>query len=167
MRPHKSFGNAFLYAGTGIWLGLTGERNFRVHLTVAMAVTVLGWLMRLMRWEWLGILLAFGLVLSLELVNTAIEAVVDLASPDLHALAKVAKDAGAGAVLVASLAAVGIGLSVFVPHLGKFGYDFMVRWRQSPTVMVLILVAYALANAALWGYIGRIGSERRRPEPFR
>ncbi|WP_104990393.1 diacylglycerol kinase [Deinococcus sp. NW-56] len=63
------------------------------------------------------ILLACGLVLSVELLNTALEAVVDLASPEWHPLAKVAKDAAAGAVLVASLGALGVGLAVLGPPL--------------------------------------------------
>ena len=62
-------------------------------------------------------LILFALVLSLELVNTAIEAVVDLASPDIHPLAKLSKDAAAGAVLISAIISAVIGLMIFIPYI--------------------------------------------------
>lgn len=162
---NSSFAKAFVFAGAGVWASLRSERNLRVHLTIATLVTVAGWICQLAEWQWLTILMAFGLVMGLELINTAVESLVDLVTTDYHRLAKTAKDAAAGAVLVAAGAAAGVGLVVFVPHLGKFGYDFMVRWRHSPSMVGVVLVVLALSDAALWSLVP--GERRRRPEPFR
>lgn len=67
--------------------------------------------------EWLAIILVSLAVLTMEMLNTVVEAVVDLASPELHPLARVAKDVAAGAVLLSALASVVVGVYVFVPHL--------------------------------------------------
>lgn len=117
----------------------------------------------------MGIVLAFGLVMALEVVNTAIEGLVDLASPGLHPLAKRAKDAGAGAVLLAAAAAFALGLLVFLPEIGNFGQDFMVRWRESALTMAATGVLMGLSYGALWGWIDRQARTRkkRRPEPIR
>ncbi|MCL5116860.1 MAG: diacylglycerol kinase family protein [Firmicutes bacterium] len=151
MRPRKyAFLRAFRYAGEGIWAALRTQRNLRVHVTVALLVTCFGWMVGLRRWEWAAILVTFGMVIGLELVNTAVEALVDLASPRYHLLAKLAKDSAAGGVLVAAAAAVGLGLLVFLPALGNFGHDFMVRWRQSPSLVIAVLVVLALGYLVLW-----------------
>ena len=82
-----------------------------------MAVTALGLWLGLGRLEWAVIVLAVGLVWMAEFVNTALEAVVDLASPDLHPLAKIGKDVAAAAVLVGAITAVVVGLLVLGPAL--------------------------------------------------
>lgn len=109
----KSFYHAFM----GIVATIKKERNIKIHLGFMIAVILCGFYFQLTKTEWLICMLLFGLVISLELVNTAIEAVVDLASPDYHELAKLAKDAAAGAVLVSAIVAAIIGLSIFIPHL--------------------------------------------------
>jgi diacylglycerol kinase len=82
-----------------------------------VAVTALGLWLGLGRLEWAVIVLAVGLVWMAEFVNTALEAVVDLASPDLHPLAKIGKDVAAAAVLVGAITAVVVGLLVLGPPL--------------------------------------------------
>ena len=72
---------------------------------------------RLDRFEWLVLTLTIAIVLAAEGINTALEAVVDLASPDYHPLAKIAKDVGAGTVLLTAIAAVIVGLLLFLPRL--------------------------------------------------
>lgn len=90
------------------------ERNFRIHILATLFILAAAWFFRVDALDWMLLTLAIALVLGAELLNTGIEAVVDLVSPDWHPLAKKAKDAAAGAVLVASLAAMVIGLIVFV-----------------------------------------------------
>lgn len=107
----KSFRHAF----EGIWAVIKKERNIKIHLTVMGLVIAAGFITKISALEWCVCITLFGLVISLEMVNTAIEAVVDLASPKWHALAKLAKDAAAGAVLVAAIAAAAAGLIIFVP----------------------------------------------------
>ena len=111
----KSFAHAF----DGIIDTVCDERNIKIHLIMMVLVTIFGFIFHITYEEWLICLLLFALVISLEIANTAIEAVVDLACPEIHPLAKKAKDCAAGAVLVAAFFAAIIGLMIFVPHVLK------------------------------------------------
>lgn len=91
----KSFGYAF----EGIWTGISKERNMKIHCLAVILVTAVGTFVGLTPMEWCICLLLFGMVISLELVNTAVEAVVDLVTEERKPLAKIAKDTAAGAVL--------------------------------------------------------------------
>lgn len=113
---YKSFGYAF----EGIFAGIRGERNMKIHSFAAVCVVVAGVLFHISVTEWCICLVLFGLILSLELVNTAIEAVVDLVTEDKKPLAKLAKDTAAGAVLIAAVMAAMAGLLIFVPKLISF-----------------------------------------------
>lgn len=106
----KSFGYAFYGICTAI-----KERNMRIHLFCAVAVFIAGLLTGISVLEWLIIIMIIALVIAAEMINTAIESVVNLASPDFHPLAKQAKDIAAGAVLVFAMASVIIGLLIFLP----------------------------------------------------
>ena len=108
---------SFRHALSGAVAAVKGERNMRIHLLSALAVTALGVWLDIGGGEWVAVVLCFALVISLECMNTAIEAVVDLASPDIHPLAKKAKDCAAGAVLLAALGAAAVGGVVFLPKL--------------------------------------------------
>ena len=113
---YKSFGYAF----EGIFAGIRGERNMKIHCFAAVCVVVAGVLFHISVTEGCICLVLFGLILSLELVNTAIEAVVDLVTEDKKPLAKLAKDTAAGAVLIAAVMAAMAGLLIFVPKLISF-----------------------------------------------
>ncbi len=113
---YKSFGYAF----EGIFAGIRGERNMKIHCFAAVCVVVAGVLFHISVTEWCICLVLFGLILSLELVNTAIEAVVDLVTEDKKPLAKLAMDTAAGAVLIAAVMAAMAGLLIFVPKLISF-----------------------------------------------
>ena len=89
--------------------------NFKIHLLAIMAVLLAGWYVQLAIADWLWIILAVGLVLVAELLNTAIEVLVDLVSPEYNAMAGKVKDIAAGAVLVAALISVCIGAVIFIP----------------------------------------------------
>lgn len=107
----------FRWAGRGLWLVVRDEPNARVHLTALILVTIAGGLSDLSRSEWLAIVIVSGLVLVTEVLNTALERLVDLVSPEWNAVAGAIKDISAGAVLLASLTAVITGLIIFGPRL--------------------------------------------------
>ncbi len=110
------FLKGFVYAWWGIVAGAAG-RNFRVMLAAAVAVIVLGLFLNISQMEWCLVTLALGLVLSLELLNTAGEKLVDILSPDHDPRYGMVKDILAGAVLVAALVAAVVGALVFLPKL--------------------------------------------------
>lgn len=108
---------SFGYAFEGIWTGIRKERNMRIHCLAIIAVTCAGTLLHITPTEWCICLLLFALVASLELVNTAMEAVVDLVTEERKPLAKIAKDTAAGAVLFSAIVSVIIGLVIFLPYV--------------------------------------------------
>lgn len=108
----RSFGYAF----EGIWTGIRKERNMKIHCLAVILVTAAGIFFGISATEWCICLLLFGMVVSLELVNTAVEAVVDLVTEEKKPLAKIAKDTAAGAVLFTAIMAVIIGCVIFIPY---------------------------------------------------
>ena len=111
---------SFVYAFAGIASAVRGERNMRIHLLAAVAAVSLGALLGLSACEWTSVVICCALVMSLECLNTAIEAAVDLASPDIHPLAKKAKDCAAGAVLIAAIGSAIVGCIIFAPKVVRF-----------------------------------------------
>lgn len=109
----KAFFKAFVYAWHGIAYALKTQRNFRFHIAAAVYVTAFSFFYEFTKWEYVLLALTFSTVISAELVNTAIEAAVDLCSPEKNKLAKIAKDAAAGAVLAAAVFAVAVGVLLF------------------------------------------------------
>ncbi len=93
------------------------QRNMRVHLLAALAAVIAGLILRISAVDWACVLLAIGMVLTAEALNTVVEALADLCTEEFHPLAKIAKDTAAGAVLIAAAAAVGVGVAVFLPKL--------------------------------------------------
>ncbi len=108
---------SFSYAIMGIRTAVIQERNLRIHFTVSIIVIGSSFLFSLSRTEWLFVFLAIGGVISLEMVNSALERIVDLVTEDFHPLAKQAKDMAAGAVFFFALIAVIVGIIIFTPHL--------------------------------------------------
>lgn len=96
---------------------LKTQQNAWIHSLIASLVIGMGAWLEINAQNWAILVLTIAMVFSAEFINTAIEAVVDLASPSLHPLAKVGKDVGAGAVLVAALAAIIVGLLILGPPL--------------------------------------------------
>lgn len=109
----RSFG----YALRGWWYVLRTQQNAWIHAVIATVIFILSAWLRLPPRDWAVIILTTTMVFTAEFINTAIEAVVDLASPEKHPLAKVGKDVGAAAVLIAAIAAVLIGLLILGPPL--------------------------------------------------
>ena len=110
---YKSFGYAF----QGIFNTIRTERNIKIHCAAAILVTIFGIWLQISKTEWMICSILFGLILALELVNTAVEATVDLFTEERKPLAKKAKDAAAGAVLIVAIFAAVIGILIFIPKL--------------------------------------------------
>ena len=110
---YKSFGYSF----QGIFNTIRTERNIKIHCAAAILVTIFGIWLQISKTEWMICFILFGLILALELVNTAVEATVDLFTEERKPLAKKAKDAAAGAVLIVAIFAAVIGILIFIPKL--------------------------------------------------
>lgn len=113
----KRLFKSFKYALEGILYAFKYEQNIIVHALVCILVIILGIILKISHFEWLVCFILFGLVIATELINTSIEAVVDLACPKKDPLAKIAKDTASGAVLVFALVAVIAGLIIFIPKI--------------------------------------------------
>lgn len=113
----RKFFKGFYHAFDGIKYAFQTQINMRFHILVGVIVIIAGFIFKLTQLEWSLIALAITLVLSAELFNTAIESLTDLATKEIHPLAKVAKDCAAGAVLITAIFAVVIAGLVFVPYL--------------------------------------------------
>ena len=117
---NKRLVNSFKYAFEGIKQTYIGEQNLKIHTFIAILVLVFGFFLKLNYIEWFVCLILIGLVLMAEFFNTAIEYVVDLASPKIHPLAKAAKDTASAGVLMMSIMAAIIGGIIFIPKLIDF-----------------------------------------------
>lgn len=106
-------------AFNGLGLVFRSQDSARIQAFAALSVVVLGVALRVSAPEWCALVLAIALVLTAEALNTSIESATDLVSPEFHELAGRAKDVAAGAVLIAALGSVAVGLLVFVPHFWR------------------------------------------------
>jgi diacylglycerol kinase len=113
----KKFIHSFAVAIFGIGFALRTQSHMRFHAVAGLIACCLGLIVSLEPLEWAIILLAIAVVISAEMINTAVEQAVNLASPDIHPVAKVAKDVAAGAVLVAAAISAIIGLLILGPPL--------------------------------------------------
>jgi undecaprenol kinase len=111
------FLHSFTFAISGIFHAIRNERNMKIHSVVAIIVIILSWIYDVSAIEWMFISFAICGVMALELVNTALERVVDLVTKDIHPLAKQAKDVAAGAVLLYAILSVVIGCIIFLPKI--------------------------------------------------
>lgn len=110
---------SFYFAFAGLAYFFHTQRNARIHAAIGTAACLLAFWVGVSRVEWALIVFTIALVLILEGLNTAIEAAIDLASPNLHPLAKAAKDLAAGMVLIAAIASVAVGLLILGPPLWR------------------------------------------------
>ncbi len=115
----NTFFKSFVYAFNGLKLSVR-QRNMRVHLLCALFAIVTAFILKISLTEWCIILICIGVVLSLEIINTAIEALVDLMEPNQNPLAGKVKDLAAGAVLIFSIVSAIIGIMIF----GRYILDF-------------------------------------------
>ncbi|MEH7298663.1 diacylglycerol kinase family protein [Neobacillus drentensis] len=118
-RKSKPLLGSFSYAVAGILTALLSERNMRIHLISSIVVVLFSIYFSITKMEWIVILFAIGGMFSLELINTAIERVVDLVTKEYHPLAKQAKDIAAGAVFLYAVLSVIVGSIIFIPYIFK------------------------------------------------
>ena len=111
---------SFKYAFTGIISSIKKERNMKIHISIMTIVMLLGIILRIQKIEWIICIILFGLVISLEMINTSIEIVVDMVMPNKNENAKNAKDISAGAVLIVAITSLIIGLIIFIPKIYNF-----------------------------------------------
>jgi diacylglycerol kinase (ATP) len=146
---------SFNYAVEGIIHVLRTHRNLRIHFAAAIVVLVLALVLGVDRIELIVLLLSIAFVLVAEMINTAIEAAIDVATSSFDPLAKLAKDIAAGAVLIASVNAVAVGYLVFSGQVSKSTTNFFDRIRDAPiklTIIALILVVIlVIATKAMTG----------------
>lgn len=116
----KRLTNSFKYAFEGILQAYVGEQNLKIHTVIAILVIIFGFILKISYTEWLVCLVLIGLVLMAEFFNTSIEYLVDLASPEIHPLAKATKDTASAGVLMMAIISAIIGLIIFVPKLISF-----------------------------------------------
>jgi diacylglycerol kinase len=109
--------SSFVFAFAGLAYVFRTQRNFRIHIAIALLMSLVGWLLGLSLAEWAVFEVMVVVVLAAEMTNTMVEALVDLVSPGYHPLAKVSKDVAAGVVLLTAIGAVVVGLLIFGPKL--------------------------------------------------
>ncbi len=108
---------SFRFAFNGLRHALLHEHNFRIHLLAGVLVVIAGFYFRITKTEWIALIFAIGFVLVTELLNTTIELIADFISPGENKIIGRIKDIAAGAVLIAVLAAVAVGLIILLPYL--------------------------------------------------
>lgn len=155
-RPSPSLFHSFNYATEGIIHALRTQRNLWIHFTIAAAVLVAALAFGVSKIELMLLLLAVTFVLVAELVNTAIEATVDVASTSFDPMAKLAKDIAAGAVLVAALNAVAVGYLVFSGEVADRSSRFLDRLSNAPAELTLVALALTvIVVIGVKAYTGR------------
>lgn len=114
---NKKLINSFKYAFSGIVTAFKSEKNMKIHFTMMMLVIIFGILLKISLNEWLVCIMLFCMVIGSEMINTAVENVVNLAMLTKNEVAKNAKDISAGAVLVFAIGSAIIGLIIFIPKI--------------------------------------------------
>jgi diacylglycerol kinase (ATP) len=133
---------SFNYAFEGVIHALRTQNNMRIHFAIAAGVLVLAFVYDVTRLELIALMLAIAFVLIAEMVNTAVEATIDLSTPSFDPLAKIAKDLAAGAVLIASVNAVAVGYLVLADRLARPSARLVNALGDAPinlTVIALVL----------------------------
>jgi diacylglycerol kinase (ATP) len=138
VRRRPSVLESFNYAFEGIIHVLRTQRNMRIHFAIAFAVLVAGFAAGVSRFELIALILAIAFVLIAEMINTAVEHTIDVATTSFDPMAKLAKDIAAGAVLIASATAVAIGYLVFASRLQEPSSRLIDRVRDAPVDLTLI-----------------------------
>jgi diacylglycerol kinase len=111
------FINSFKYSFDGLKYAYTNEQSLTIHIIFSVIVLVTGLIFEITEMQWALVLFAMALIIVAELLNTAIEATVDMVTEEFHPLAKVAKDCASAAVFIASLVATGMWCYVFIPKI--------------------------------------------------
>lgn len=116
----KKLANSFKYAFQGLISSFKTERNMKIHILIMVLVIIAGIILKISAMDWIICTILFGIVISSELFNTAIETIVDMITPFRDPKAKLAKDISAGAVLVLAISSIIVGLIIFIPKIQNF-----------------------------------------------
>ena len=116
MESTHSLFKSFKFAFNGLSTAINKGRNFRIQILIGAASVILGLIYEISSSEWLDLILIIASVLILELINTAIEEIVNIVSPEIQERARIAKDVSAASVLIAAIAAIFIGIVIFIPR---------------------------------------------------
>ena len=116
----KIFFNSVMFALQGMKQFFSGDRNGKIQTVFGITAITLGFALSISSYQWLLVLFCIGLVISLEMVNSAIESYCDMITTDFHPRIKIIKDVAAGAVLVASITSLVIALIIFIPATVNF-----------------------------------------------
>jgi diacylglycerol kinase (ATP) len=147
---------SFNFAFEGIIHVLRTQRNMRIHFAIAVGVLIAALVVGVGRLELVALLLAISFVLIAEMLNTALEAGIDVATTSFDPLAKLAKDIAAGAVLIATVNAIAVGYLVFVERIEDRSSSLLDELRDAPAELTLIaLVLTTLLVIAVKAYTGR------------
>ncbi|MCL8208963.1 MAG: diacylglycerol kinase family protein [Actinomycetia bacterium] len=159
----RSLAESFRFAFAGLAYAFRTQRNMRWHTVFAALAVVLGTVLRLPAADFVLVLAAIVVVMVAEMVNTAVEAVVDIVSPGMHPLARVAKDVAAGAVLLAAAGALALGIWVFGPRLAQLPGALGLWWSRRPAGLALLGVVLVVAVGVAFG-VPLGGKEEERPD---
>jgi len=139
----ESFNNAI----TGIIDTVRTERNMKIHLIVALGILITSFFFDITKYEFLILAVTITMVIAAELINTAIEATIDMTTNYYHPLAKIAKNAAAGAVLITAINALLVGYIIFWDKLSRFSFDFIKKVKNSePYTIFIVLVIVCIAT---------------------
>ena len=154
-RRAPSIIESFNHAFEGIIHVLRTQRNMRIHFAVALAVLIAGLAVDVSRLELIALLLAIAFVLIAEMINTALEAAIDVATTSFDPMAKLAKDIAAGAVLIATVNAIAIGYLVFSGQVANRSERLLDKLRDAPAKLTLIslvvVIIVVIATKAISG----------------
>lgn len=114
----KRLFKSFKYAFRGLFKTLREEQNLQAQSALGLIAVLLGWYFKIQAWQWAVLALAIGLVILMEIINSAIERITDVLKPRIDNYVKEIKDIMAAAVMLASILAIIIGLIIFLPYLG-------------------------------------------------
>ena len=147
--------DSFNYAFEGIIHVLRTQRNMRIHFSIAVVVLIAGLAVDVSRLELIALLLAIAFVLIAEMINTAVEATIDVATTSFDPMAKLAKDIAAGAVLIATVNAIAIGYLVFSGQVANHSERVLDKLREAPAKLTLIslviVIIIVIATKAISG----------------
>ncbi len=144
-RRAPSILESFNYAIEGIIHVLRTQRNMRIHFVIAVGVLVAALAFDVSRLELIALLIAIAFVLIAEMINTAVETTVDVASTSFDPMAKLAKDIGAGAVLIAALTAVAVGYLVFSGQVAEESSNLLDKLSEAPAELTLVALVLTVA----------------------
>lgn len=152
-REIRSLLKSFVYAFRGLWYCIKNERNMRIHIVTATIVLPFSFIYGLTGPEYAILIIVMGLVMVCELINTAIEALVNLGSPSYESLARIAKDVAAGAVLMCAMLSVGVAVALFL-HPAKL-LDTILCILTTPPYLILFLLLISLGIVFIFKGVNR------------